>query len=159
MNSRRQFPDPTILTRAGCVMGLRAPVELPLGMKTATNSAAPNNSAAPAGVSVLVQRPERRPVAGSGERRSREQGTANPEIWVASRSRRAGPLGLAKATAQCGVAASIGAAPHRSYSETAWASGDRQTGASFRANSVSPTSSTLAGRAPPTRNRRSYSSG
>ena len=50
-----------------------------------------DHSAAPAGVSVLVQRPERLPVAGSAERRSREQGTANQEIWVASRSRRAGP--------------------------------------------------------------------
>ena len=34
--------------------------------KTATNSAALNNSAAPAGASALVQRPERRPVAGPG---------------------------------------------------------------------------------------------
>jgi hypothetical protein len=71
------------------------------------------------------------------------------------------PPGLlrTKSIAERVVAASIGAAPHWSYSETAWASGDGRTGASFRANSASPTSSTLAGRAPPTRNRRSYSSG
>jgi hypothetical protein len=104
-----------ILTRAGCVMALRAPVELPFGPKTATNRAVPNNSAAPAGPNaeaVLVQRPER--VAGPAFRESCEQGTPNPEVWGASRSRRAGPRGLpgTKAIVERGVAASIGAAPH-----------------------------------------------
>ena len=56
-----------ILTRAGRVLALRAPVGPPSSPKTVTNSAVPNNSVATAGTSaeaILVQRPERRPASG-----------------------------------------------------------------------------------------------
>jgi hypothetical protein len=96
------------LTKAGRVMTLRAPVELPLGPKTATNRAAPNNSAAPAGATAKAVLVQRRPMAGPACRQSCDQVTLNPEVWGVSTSPRARPLGLpgTKAIAECGVAVS-----------------------------------------------------
>ena len=151
-----------ILTRARCGVVLRAPVEPPLGWKTATNKAVPNNSAAPAGASALDQRPERRPGAGPALRELCERGMRSPEVSSASRSRWDGAPGLpgTKAIARSGGArGSIWSPPHRPNCETAWVGGEQRSGASFRGKSTSRTSVGLPDRMPPAGNRRSDSSG